>query len=83
MALSKENKKKVEQILLDNFGIEESHLDLDAEFKDDFGMDSLDYVEFVMEVEKEFDVALPDDEVDGLKLYGEFVLVLTKHLSDA
>lgn len=83
MALSKESKEKLDQILIDVFDVNEKELTLDSEFKDDLGMDSLDYVEFIMEVEKEFDVNLPDQEVEGLKLYGQFVLVLIKHLGDA
>ncbi len=38
----------------------------DASFADDLDADSLDLVELVMALEEEFDVTVPEDELDGI-----------------
>lgn len=38
---------------------------MDKLLRDDLGLDSLDCVEIVMELEKEFDISIPDNEVDA------------------
>jgi len=38
----------------------------EASFVDDLGADSLDQVELIMEMEKEFDVSIPDEEAEGI-----------------
>lgn len=37
-----------------------------ASFMDDLGADSLDAVELIMSLEEEFDIEIPDDEVEGI-----------------
>ena len=44
-----------------------------AAFVNDLGADSLDVVEFVMEVEKEFDITIPDDAAAKLVTVGDAV----------
>jgi acyl carrier protein len=44
---------------------DEAHLPNEAKLGADLGVDSLDLVEMVMEIEKEFNVGIPDDELDG------------------
>lgn len=51
----------------------------DARFKEDLEADSLDLVEFVMELEEVFGVEMPEDEYQELKTVGEaFDLLMTK-----
>ena len=38
---------------------------MDKLLRDDLGLDSIDCVEIVMELEKEFDISIPDNEVDA------------------
>lgn len=38
---------------------------MDKLLRDDLGLDSLDCVEIVMELEKEFGISIPDNEVDA------------------
>ena len=40
-------------------------------FREDLGFDSLDFIEFVMEVEEEFNITIPDDEAENIKTIGE------------
>ncbi|MGA1363105.1 MAG: acyl carrier protein [Ilumatobacteraceae bacterium] len=51
----------------------------DAKFKEDLEADSLDIVEFVMELEEVFGVEMPEEEYQELKTVGEaFDLLMTK-----
>lgn len=51
----------------------------EARFKEDLEADSLDVVEFVMELEEVFGVTMPEDEYQDLKTVGEaFDLLMTK-----
>ena len=53
---------KVKVIIADKMGIDECDIKPESRFEGDFGADSLDVVEFVMEVEREFGISVPDEE---------------------
>ncbi len=61
-----EIEKKVNDVLVDKLGIGYSDIKSDAQLEQDFGADSLDAVEIVMELEKEFYLTIRDDEVDSM-----------------
>lgn len=45
----------------------------DTSFIQDLGLDSLDVVEVIMEVEHEFNIQIPDQEADSLKTVGQTI----------
>ena len=47
--------------------VEEGAVVPDAKFGDDLDADSLDLVELVMALEEEFDIAVPEDELEGVE----------------
>lgn len=47
--------------------VEESAVTLDAKFSDDLDADSLDLVELVMALEEEFDIEVPEDDLEGVE----------------
>jgi len=51
---------RVKSIIVEKLGVNESDVTDDVTFTD-LGADSLDTVELVMEFEKEFNIAIPDD----------------------
>ena len=53
---------KVKAIIADHMGVDESDIKPESRFEADLGGDSLDMVEFVMEVESEFGISVPDEE---------------------
>jgi len=57
---------KVKAIIVDKLGVDESEVTSTASFTNDLGADSLDTVELIMELEKEFDIQIPDDEAEGI-----------------
>ena len=64
---------KVKAIIVDKLGVDESEVTNDASFTNDLGADSLDTVELIMELEKEFDIQIPDDEAEGIATVGDAV----------
>jgi len=73
------NTERLIKILLkDNFGVEQE-VKNESKFKDDLGIDSLDYVELLMEVESKLGVQIPDAESDNIVTYGQFVTLVNKY----
>ena len=69
---------KVKAIIIDKLGVDESEVTKDASFTNDLGADSLDTVELIMELEKEFDIQIPDDEAEGIATDGDAVSFVEK-----
>ncbi len=66
-------KSKVTKIIVDKLGVDESEVNLEASFTNDLGADSLDTVELIMEFEKEFNIAIPDDQAEKIGTVGQAV----------
>ena len=65
--------QKVKQIIIDKLGVEESEVTPEASFTNDLGADSLDTVELIMEFEKEFGIAIPDDQAEKIVTVGQAI----------
>ena len=65
--------QKVKSIIVDELGVEESEVAIEASFTNDLGADSLDTVELIMEFEKEFDISIPDDQAEKIQTVGEAI----------
>ncbi len=68
---------KVKKIIVDKLGVDESEVTNEASFTNDLGADSLDTVELIMEFEKEFDIAIPDEEAEKIETVGNAISYLT------
>lgn len=55
---------------------------LDSRFED-LGMDSLDKITLLFELEQSFDISIPETEVQGIDTVGDIVTKLGPHLSGA
>ena len=64
---------KVTSIITDKLGVEESQVTPEASFTNDLGADSLDTVELIMELEKEFDLSIPDEEAEKIVTVGDAI----------
>ena len=64
---------KVQKIIVDKLGVEESEVTPTASFTNDLGADSLDTVELIMEFEKEFGISIPDDQAEKIATVGDAV----------
>ena len=58
-------------------GLGENEISLDSNFMDDLSADSLDTIELVMNIEEEFGIEIPDDEVAGMPTVKSVVNYLT------
>ena len=65
--------EKVRDMLVDQLDVEEEKVTMDASITDDLGADSLDVVDLVMSLEEEFDVEIPDNQVENIKTVGDIV----------
>ncbi|MBQ0013586.1 MAG: acyl carrier protein [Proteobacteria bacterium] len=70
--------EKVKKIVADKLGIAEDKIKEDSAFVNDLGADSLDVVEFVMEVEKEFNITISDEDAAKLEKVGDAVAYIEK-----
>lgn len=68
-----EIREKVVAIIIDKLGVEASEVTNEASFTNDLGADSLDTVELIMEFEKEFNIAIPDDQAEKIGTVGDAV----------
>lgn len=64
---------RVNAIVVDKLGVDESEVTAEASFTNDLGADSLDTVELIMEFEKEFNIAIPDDQAEKIATVGEAI----------
>jgi acyl carrier protein len=69
---------RVTKIIVDKLGVDESEVVPDAHFINDLGADSLDTVELIMELEKAFEVAIPDDQAENIQTVGQAIAYLEK-----
>jgi acyl carrier protein len=64
---------KVRQIIVDQLGVDEEEVTIEASFIDDLGADSLDIVELIMALEEEFGLEIPDDEAEKISTVNDAV----------
>jgi acyl carrier protein len=70
---------KVKAIIVDKLGVDESEVTSEASFTNDLGADSLDTVELIMEFEKEFNIAIPDDQAEKIGTVGDAINYITEN----
>ena len=68
-----EIKSDVVAIIVDKLGVDESDVTPEASFTNDLGADSLDTVELIMEFEKKFNIAIPDDQAEKIATVGQAI----------
>lgn len=72
--------EKVKKIIIDKLGVDESEVVPEASFTNDLGADSLDTVELIMEFEKEFNIAIPDDQAEKISTVGQAIEYIEKNV---
>ncbi len=65
--------EKVRGVIVDQLGVDESDVTMEANFVDDLGADSLDIVELIMGLETEFDLEIPDEDAEKIATVGDAV----------
>ncbi|MDY4084392.1 MAG: acyl carrier protein [Ruminococcus bromii] len=65
--------EKIKAILAEQFDVEEDKITADTDLQEDLGADSLDVVDLLMSIEDEFEVEVPDEEIENIKTVGALV----------
>ena len=71
---------RVKAIIVDKLGVDESEVTPNARFTNDLGADSLDTVELIMELEKEFGMSIPDDQAEKIATVQDAVDYITNNV---
>ena len=78
-----EIEEKVRNFLIDDLEIEEENIAPDALLKDDLGIDSLDFVDIVVIVEKQFGFKIKPEEMAGVTTLSQFCDYIEKKVGEA
>ena len=65
--------EKIKVILAEQFDVEEDAIKPDTDLQDDLGADSLDVVDLLMSIEDEFEIEIPDEEIENIRTVGDLV----------
>ena len=73
--------KKVNEILCDKLGVDIKDCKNDASLADDMGVDSLDFIELVIDIEAELSITLLDGDLEQVKTVGDLLAVIYSKLN--
>lgn len=71
--------EKIQAIIAEQLGIDESEVTMESNFSDDLGADSLDLFELVMNLEEEYSIEIPTEELEAIKTVGDVINYLSAH----
>ena len=71
--------EKVKDIIIDQLNVDEDEVTMDASFIDTLGADSLDLVELVIAMEEEFEMSIPEEDIDKISTVGDVVDYIESH----
>lgn len=70
---------KISAMIADNFDIDQDKITKDTDFTNDLDADSIDLVEFILQLEDEFGAEIPDEEAEKIKTVGNAVAYVKAH----
>ncbi|MEW6540002.1 MAG: acyl carrier protein [Bacillota bacterium] len=65
--------QKIQSLIVEQLGVDEEEVTIEASFVDDLGADSLDLVELVMAFEEAFEIRIPDEDAEKIRTVGDAV----------
>lgn len=71
--------EKLRVILSNQFDVEKDTITKETNIMEDLGADSLDVVDMLMSLEDEFDVEIPDEEIEKMRTVGEVVAYIEEN----
>jgi len=71
--------EKMQAIIAEQLGIDASEITMESNFSDDLGADSLDLFELVMNLEEEYSIEIPTEELEAIKTVGDVINYLSAH----
>ena len=67
-------------ILAAQFEVDADSITADTNFAEELNADSLDVVDMLMSLEDEFDVEIPDEEIENIQTVGDLVSFIEEHM---
>lgn len=72
--------EKLIELLCEQLDIEADEVNENTDIVNDLGADSLDVVDLVMTLEDEFDIEIPDEDIEKIRTVGELAHYLEEHI---
>ena len=74
--------EKIKDIVVTQFNVEASNINVETSFRDDLNADSLDLVELIMALEDEFGLEIEDEDLDSIKTLGDALEYIKRNLNE-
>jgi len=78
--VEKSVERKVIEIIVEQLGVSEDEVAMEASFIDDLGADSLDLVELIMAMEEEFGLEISDEDAEKIQTVQDVVNYINEHI---
>jgi len=80
MVDKEEIQTRVQKVLAEQLAVDEAQVVPDARFAEDLNADSLDLVEAVLALEEEWNIEIPENEMESVKTVGQAVDLVSSKL---
>ena len=71
--------ESVKKIINEQLGISEDEITMESSFLEDLGADSLEIVDLIMAFESEFDMEVPEEDIEEISTVGDVVSYIRNH----
>ena len=78
--MEKTVERRVIEIIVEQLGVSEEEVALEASFIDDLGADSLDLVELIMALEEEFGLEISDEDAEKIQTVQDVISYINEHI---
>lgn len=78
--MEKSVERRVIEIIVEQLGVSEEEVTMEASFIDDLGADSLDLVELIMAMEEEFGLEISDEDAEKIQTVQDVVNYIHEHI---
>ncbi|MGN0354667.1 MAG: acyl carrier protein [Muricoprocola sp.] len=74
--------EKIRELIVNEVGVEPEEVTLEANFKEDLHIDSLDLFELVMAFEENFGVEIPNEDLEQITTVGSLIEYIENHKAE-
>ena len=71
--------EKVKQLIVEKLSVDANDVKDEASFTNDLGADSLETVELMMDLEREFGITIPEEEPEKISTVGDAIAYIEAH----
>ena len=71
--------ENVKRIINEQLGVNEDEISMDSNFLEDLGADSLELIDLIMALESEFDLEVPEEDIEEIETVGDVVSYIKEH----